>query len=277
MGTMLSLAAVAAAIGVPAVVYNEEMPPSDPLAGELRTYGFIPINPPSTLVEVGSLYYVSEDASDFREICPADAADLRDVVNTSRSVTIETELRKYGDFATNLSVDFGAMIKGDAENKYVQKVHFSLNDIELEEIPLGSNLQISTKLMGQPNCNAAVLEQLKAGGYVCQGQKILRATAEYELDRASRNKLTTGADVSAEKINDALKVAIKAQSDQNVVEREGRLLSGSALNNGVAVNPTCLVPKDAHFARVLPRNPWDRVVNFVLYRFVEPLLPTPTT
>ena len=87
---------------------------------------------------------------------PADAADLRDVVNTSRSVTIEAELRKYGDFATNLSVDFGAMIKGDAENKYVQKVHFSLNDIELEEIPLGSNLQISTKLMGQPNCNAAV-------------------------------------------------------------------------------------------------------------------------
>ena len=70
MGTMLSLAAVAAAIGVPAVVYYEEMPPSDPLAGELRTYGFIPINPPSTLVEVGSLYYVSEDASDFREILP---------------------------------------------------------------------------------------------------------------------------------------------------------------------------------------------------------------
>ena len=171
MGTMLSVAVAAAVIGVPAVVYYEEMPTSDPLAAELRTYSLIPINPPSTLVEVGSLYYVSDDESDFREICAADSGDLRDVVNKSRSVKIDEDLRNMvtlQPFQRRLRVDDQ---KGDAENKYVQKVHFSLNDIELEEIPLGSNLQISIKLMSQPNCNAAVVEQLNAGATCARGRK----------------------------------------------------------------------------------------------------------
>jgi hypothetical protein len=275
LGTIFSIAVASAVIGVaaPAVVYYEEMPATDPFAEKLRTYGFITINPPSTLVEVGSLYYVSTDVSDFREICTAEPTDLQDVVKKSRSLQIEEDLSQEGGFASKVSVDFGSLIKADVANKYVQKVHYSLTDVELEEIPLGSNLLISTKLMKIANCNAAVLEQLKAGGYVCQGQKILRATAEFKLDRTARNEIKTDVDVAPEKVNDVLKAAIKTQSDQNVVEREGRLFSGSALNYGVAVNPTCLTPSDAHFARILPTTAWGRMVNFVLYRFVERLLP----
>ncbi len=36
-------------------------PSKDPLGEKLRGFGFLPIQPPSTLVGVGSLYYVSPD------------------------------------------------------------------------------------------------------------------------------------------------------------------------------------------------------------------------
>ena len=117
-----------------------------------------------------------------------------------------------------------------------------------------SNLQISKKLMSKSECNAAVVPLLNSTGYVCQGQEILLATAEFKLDRDSQNKLTTGADITPDKVNDALKTAIETQSDQSVVERDGRLYSGSALNYGVEFYPTCLAPSGARFARVLPRN-----------------------
>ena len=132
---------------------------------------------------------------------------------------------------------------------------FSLTDITLEEIPLASNLQISKKLMSKSECfpDAAVLPLLNSTGYVCQGQEILLATAEFKLDRDSQNKLAAGADITPDKVNEALKAAIKTQSDQSVVERDGRLYSGSALNYGVEFYPTCLAPSGARFARVLPR------------------------
>jgi hypothetical protein len=275
MGIMISFGAAVSmfAVAVPAIVYYEELPSGDPLADKLRGYGFFPINPPSTLIDVGSLYYVSADASDFRAICGAEQADVKDVVNRSGSWRIQEDLSQHGSFATNVSIDLRSLINGEANNNYVQKVHFSLTDILLEEIPLGSNLVIYSKLMNKPECSAAALQELNSGGFVCQGQKILRATAEFKLDRDSQSKLATRVDATPGKVNDALKAAVETQSDQSLVEREGRLFSGSALTYGVAMTPLCLAPKDARFPRVLPRSKWDRVVNFVLFRIVEPLWP----
>jgi len=129
---------------------------------------------------------------------------------------IEEDLRQNGSFETNMSVSFRSLIQGSgsAGNYYVQTVHFSLTDTVLEEIPLEANLQISKKLMSRSECNAAVLPLLNSSGYVCQGQEVLLATAEYKLDRDSQNKLTTGANIAPEKVNEALKAAIETQSDQ---------------------------------------------------------------
>ena len=74
-------------------------------------------------------------------------------------------------------------------------------------------------------------------------------------------------------INDLVKTAIEAQSDQHVVEKEGRLLSGSALNYGVSMNPTCLTPRHGRFARVLPKTTVGRIKNFVLFSIIEPIWP----
>jgi hypothetical protein len=85
--------------------------------------------------------------------------------------------------------------------------------------------------------------------------------------------LTTHAKATPDDIKGVIKVAIETQSDMTVVERAGRLFSGSALQYGVSMNPTCLRPKNAHFDRVLPRTAFQRAKNFVLFNILEPLLP----
>jgi len=70
-----------------------------------------------------------------------------------------------------------------------------------------------------------------------------------------------------------VKLAVESQSEQAVVEKDGRLFAGTALEYGVSMNPICLAPPDAHFQRILPQTTLGRVANFVLFNLVEPILP----
>jgi len=268
----VALAGTMAAVAVPAAAHYFQ-PSSDPLGNTLRANGFVPIRPPSNLMNVGSLYYVDASVTDFKAICHAEKSDLEGAVMVSRSWEMQETLERNGRFATGISVDFGTLIHGDLGDSYVQKVHSSLTDVLLEEIPLGPNWLIFAKLMEKPECNREAMRHIYAGGYVCQGQKILQATAEFKLDRDARRTLATKAKATAGEINDLVKVAVETQSDQAVVERSGRLFAGSALKYGVSMNPICLAPPDGRFQRILPQTTFGRLVNFVLLRIVEPLLP----
>ncbi len=270
--TMLAIAAVMATVAVPAAAYY--WPRSDdPLGDTLRSYGFVPITPPSTLMTVGSLYYVNAAVKDFKAICHPEKADIEGLVTASRSWEIQQTLQRKGRFSTDVKVDLGWLINADVDNDYVQKVHFSLTDVVLEEIPLGPNWLIFAKLMEKPECNRVAMQHIHAGGYVCQGQKILHATTEFKLDRDTQNKLAASAKATPDEIKDIVKRAIETQSDQSVVEQSGRLFSGSALNYGVSMNPTCMAPPTGRFQRVLPRTALGRVYNFVLLSILEPMLP----
>jgi len=143
----------------------------------------------------------------------------------------------------------------------------------LEEIPLGPNWLIFAKLMEKPQCSQVAMQYIHAGGYVCQGQKILQATAEFKLDRDAQSKLATRTRATADNIKDIVKLAVESQSDQAVVDKEGRLFAGTALKYGVSMNPICLAPPDGRFERILPQTAWGRVANFVLFNIVEPILP----
>jgi hypothetical protein len=271
--TMLALAATMTTVAVPSAVYYLTIPSGDPLADTLREYGFVPIHPPSNLMYVGSLYYVDPEVKYFKAICHADKADLEDSVVSSRSWEMQESLERKGRFATGVKVDLGWLINGGVDNNYVVKVHSSLTDIVLEEIPLGSNWSIFAKLMEKPECNQVAMRYIHAGGYVCQGQKILKATAEFKLDRDAQSKLAANAKATADNIKDIVKLAVESQSDQSVVDKEGRLFAGTALEYGVSMNPICLAPPTGRFQRVLPQTVLGRVTNFVLFNIVEPILP----
>ena len=270
----IALAMAMTVVAVPAAAYYFlTSPGNDPLGDTLRGYGFLPITPPSNLMNVGSLYYVDASVRDFRAICNAEKADIAGAVARSRSWDMQQDLERNGRFATGVKVDVGWMVNGSADNNTVQKVHSSLTDVFLEEIPLGASWLIYAKMMKKPECDAVVTQVIRAGGYVCQGQKILEATAEFKLDLDTESKLAAGSKTAADDVKGIVKLAIEAQSDQSVVERSGRLLAGAALKYGVAMNPTCLAPPKARFQRVLPRTAFGRLVNFVLFSIVEPMLP----
>jgi hypothetical protein len=57
--TVVIATTIVAAVAIPAAAYYLTGPGADPLGDTLRGYGFVPITPPSNLMNVGSLYYTS--------------------------------------------------------------------------------------------------------------------------------------------------------------------------------------------------------------------------
>ena len=273
MRKMTVLALAAAVLAVPSAAYYLTTPSNDPLGDTLRGYGFVPINPPSNLMTVGSLYYVDSKVRDFTTICTAEKSDLEEAVVSSRSLEMQESLERNGQLATGVKIDVGWLLKGSVDKSYVVKVHSSLTDVVLDEIPLGTNWLIFAKLMEKPQCNQIAMQYLRAGGYVCQGQKILRATAEFKLDRDAQSKLGANATATPGDVKDIVKLAVETQSDQAVVDKEGRLFAGKALEYGVSMTPICLAPPNSRFERVLPRTVLGQFANFVLFNILEPILP----
>src|SRR5258708_2981253 len=271
--TMLALAATVTTTAVPAAAYYLTRPSEDPLGDTLREYGFVPIRPPSNLMNVGSLYYVDSRVKGFKASWNGEIDDLKDSGVWSRSWEMQENLERNGRFATGVKVDVGWLLNGGLDKNYVVKVHSSLTDILLEEIPLGSNWLIFAKLMEKPQCSQVAMQYLRAGGYVCQGQKILHATAEFKLDRDAQSRLAAGSKVTADNLKDIVKLAVESQSEQAVVEKDGRFFAGTALEYGVSMTPICLAPPDWRFQRILPQTAWGRITNFVRFNVVEPILP----
>lgn len=263
------LLAMAAALSAAPATYYATLPDDDPLSGTLHDYGLDPIHPPSNLLQVGSLYLVDAKAGKFTPICDADEADLQNAIRKSPSYEIKSSLEQKGEYAA--SVKAGRLFDGDAGQDYVVKIHSSLTDVELAEITLGANLAIFQKLMAKPACAEVAMQYVNANGYVCQGQRILTATAQYKMERDTHGKLTTHA--TADDIASAAKAAVQMQGDQSLDGKEGKWFSGSALQYGVSMNPQCMAPQHARYARELPQTALQRIWNSFLFGVIEPMLP----
>ena len=263
------LLAMSVALGAAPITYYVSMPDDDPLGDTLHDYGLDPIHPPSNLLQVGSLYLVNAKAGTYTPICDADKADLDNAVRTSPSFEFRNSLEQKGEFAA--SVKAGRLFDGKAGQDYIVRIHSSLTDVELTEITLGTNLTIFQKLMAKPGCAEIAMQFVNTNGYVCQGQRILTATAQYRLERDTRGKLTTHAAV--DDIANSARAAVQMQGDQSLDGREGKWFSGSALQYGVTMNPLCMSPKHARYARALPRTTLQRIWNSFLFNVVEPMLP----
>ena len=260
MRKMTMLALAAAVLAVPSAAYYLTTPSNDPLGDTLRGYGFVPINPPSNLMTVGSLYYIDSKVRDFTTICTAEKSDLEEAVVSSRSLEMQESLERNGQLATGVKIDVGWLLKGNLDKNYVVKVHSSLTDVVLDEIPLGTNWLIFAKLMEKPQCNQIAMQYLRAGG-------------EFKLDRDAQSKLGANATATPGDVKEIVKLAVETQGDQAVVDKEGRLLAGKALEYGVSMTPICLAPPNSRFERVLPRTALGQFTNFVLFNIVEPILP----
>jgi hypothetical protein len=270
------VAIAAVVVAAPLAAHSFQKPGSDQLDDTLRELGFMPRNPPTTLMTLGSIYYIDSDLKHFFPICIAEKDDVGDAVRSSPSIELQQKLERKGQAATGVSVDIGWLLKGSTDNNYVVKVNYSLTDVRVEEIALGANSEIYGKLMNQPQCSRMANQYLRAAGYVCQVASILSATAEFKLDRDSQSKLATSSSATVSEVKDIMKQAVEAQGNQDLVSKEGRLLAGKALQYGAVLNPMCMAPTTARFARVVPSTTFGRVWNYVLFNILEPMLPVKT-
>jgi hypothetical protein len=272
---IFAAAIVLIATTVPGVWYFSSRPSEDELNHTLRSLGYLPITPPSNLMNLGSLYYVDPDVKFFKTLCSVEKDDLKDAVVESPSTSTLADELHSGNYS--IAIKLGAETVGSGHggigNKFVTKVHYSLTDVHLYEIALGTNHKIYTKLTAQEDCNKAVLDYINAGGYVCQGQQILEATVEYDLKLEGGRTIETGTQTDPTTVARALKVATHADTNAELDEKSGRLVTGTALKYGIAMNPTCLTPLTGRFQRTLPRSKFDRFMNFAKFRLIEPILP----
>src|SRR5258707_11504337 len=93
-----------------------DAPQRGPLGDTLREYGFVPIRPPSNLMNVGSLYYVDSRVKDFKAICNAEEDDLKDSVVSSRSWEMQENLERNGRFATGVKADVGLLLNSGLDH-----------------------------------------------------------------------------------------------------------------------------------------------------------------
>ncbi|HEX5866921.1 MAG TPA: hypothetical protein VFY72_04395 [Beijerinckiaceae bacterium] len=272
----LGLAALLAA--PPVIYFSDKLGHEHELDKTLKGMGFLPINPPSTLLRVGSLFYVDPQVKFFRTVCRADPSYVETVVVDSPGTRMLADLLEKGTYSLDLKLDLSGLARGNAKaaDEFSRRVKFTLSDVKLFELDLRNSRYIFDKMLEDKYCEQAVREVLDAKGYVCQGQGILHASAEYSIKAEEGTnadaEVEPGKQIIKEAIKDAVKDAVREQQNVVVIEKSGRLQTGSSLHYGVVMNPTCVAPRNAVFARALPRNALERVANYVKLRIVEPLV-----
>jgi hypothetical protein len=141
-----------------------------------------------------------------------------------------------------------------------------LRDVKIYEIDERNVKYIQQQLMADELCDNVVYDLVERGYYVCQGQVIINATAEYMFD----NKDSTSVDTAAK---EQIKTAIEAQTENHadLQERYNGFQTGSKLNYGVVMSPLCIAPKNAMFKRELPLSPAQKIANYVKFDLIEPI------
>jgi hypothetical protein len=274
MRARTTFALIGFVIALPIAWWLIQMPRFDEPGDTIIKYGYIPRTPPVNFMRVGSIYYIDPELKHLYSICDAEEADLINVVHSSPSWELQRSLERNGELSTGIRFDIGRIIEGNASDSYVVKVNYSLSDLKIDELPLGTNWQIFSKLMAKRNCSTMANYYLSAGGYVCQVIGVLWATTEFKLDRDAQNRLATSSTAAHDEVNDVMKRAVEAQSKESVVDKEGQLVTGKALQYGAAVTPRCLAPPNSRFQRVPAYTRLGRYWNYVLFNVVEPILPT---
>src|SRR5262245_59189116 len=77
----------------------------DELNDTLRSLGYLPITPPSNLLNLGSLYYVDSDVKFFKTLCAVEREDLKDAVVESPSTSTLADELHSGNYSIGIKLN----------------------------------------------------------------------------------------------------------------------------------------------------------------------------
>lgn len=248
-------------------VYNTE---TDDLVVKLREISFLPLNPPVNFHTVGALYYIEPDLRAVHVICSAPEESLKKYIHESRSVAIGGARTLQGTYTSNIKASASKLIDGKSslDDKRLIKVRYELKDLLISEIELGASRDISELLLKTESCDKAVKEYLRMPGYICQNVQLLVASAVFELNSEVDTKAAIDVDMKK-----ALENEIASNFQAGVIEGRSSSTSGQGLQWGIQMAPLCITPLTARYQRTIPRNNFDKILNFIKFNILEPILP----
>jgi len=245
-GALVTIASIAPLASVAAIRLHT---PPNKLDEAITAIGFHPITPPVLLRAPGSIYHVSPNGRDYDMLCEVSPDRLVGVTRISSSATqVTSELRK-----TQYSLDSKVVrsIQSHADAKLAEAVKLELDDVQVLEISLEDLSIIAEELFRRESCDREVRRYLENGEYVCQGQRVLKASTKYV---AAYDNSAAG---SVEQTTDL----IRNNFDPTVSIQGGQRLSGTNLYYGMRLAPRCLSLRDAKRQPRPPSSLWDRLVN----------------
>jgi hypothetical protein len=247
--------------------YNAEQ---DDLDVALREINYLRLKPASKLHTVGALYFIEPDLSGYTPICSPTPEVLAKYVHNSPGEQEFGDRTFQGTFSSHIKANADQLIngKGSVDDKRFIRVHYELTNVNISAIDVAPSGEVYDQLMNTPSCNKAVTKYLNMPGYICQDLGLLVASAHFNLD--SETDLSADLDTK-----NALASEIEAATGAHVTVGEGRSTSGEGLQWGMQMAPLCIAPTWARYQRTFPRNSFDRILNFIKFNIVEPILPAP--
>lgn len=241
---------------------------TDDLGLALRDYSFLPIKPASKLHTVGAIYFIDPDLSTFTQLCSPSKEISDRYIHKSPSAVVTGARTLQGTYVAKLKAKTDQMIggKSSVDDKRSIKVHYELTNVRVSEIAADSGKALYDQLMNTKNCSDTVTKYLDVSGYICQDLQLLEASASFKLNSES----DTGASLDSD-TEKAL--ASEVEAAMNVQLTEGRSEAGEGLQWGIRMARLCITPAWARYPRTLPRNNFERMLNFVKFNILEPILP----
>jgi hypothetical protein len=223
--------------------------PPNRLNEAIINIGFYPITPPMLLRAPGSIYHVSANGQDYDMLCEVAPERLMGVTRVSSSTSqVTSELRK-----AQYQIDSKVIrsIESQVDAKLAESVRLELDDVQVLEVSLEDLSIIADELFHRESCDRVVRQYLENGDYVCQGQRVLKASTKY---------ITTSDDKATGSLQQTTAV-IKNNFDSTVSIQGGQSVSGDNLYFGMKLAPRCISLRDAKRQPLPPLTVWDRLVN----------------
>ena len=113
---ILAVAVGLIATAVPGTWYFTSRPSGDELNATLRSLGYLPVTPPSNLLNLGSLYYVDSDVKFFKTLCAVEKEDLKDAVVESPSASTLADELHSGKYSIGINLDAETVGSGHGDS-----------------------------------------------------------------------------------------------------------------------------------------------------------------
>jgi hypothetical protein len=155
------------------------LPQCPSLSGVMDLYGYMPLTPPSTLLQPGSMLYADKDGGVFGVAC-GPRASLGAGWVPKRSATWGSETRKLRNKEFKLSGDMMEQFKADAKFEAVRDITVSIDDaqlLELDDTDVLENIRYRSEA-----CRAAVEGRIANGFRVTMVRSGMIASLVYKVE-----------------------------------------------------------------------------------------------